>query len=266
MTTHRFTVNVPNPTAQRSVANLFLRMAKRRELNGLALDLPRRPLKILRAAIGLDPCDCGRDKRMTVKLRPYSSLDVYVEIEMASAREAAGIAAVHLVDQRPDGRKGGVLLVAADPSIVDPVGQVVDVKSPCPVGLAGRPYPVEPDHDPSHRLTAPIFPAGREFDLVVPLTNPTRSRLADVQVYLEHLGACDAGFRPVLWNIGLMNPRGVFFATWRVTTAARQNGKFQVSVVAVSRRANPVRLTASIQVVDKEQVANRSAKRRSRSQ
>jgi hypothetical protein len=259
LTTHRFTVNVPNPTAQRSVANLSLKTAKRRELNGLALDLPRRSLNILRAAIALDPCDCGKDKRMTVKLRPYSSLDIHVEIETASAQGAAGIVAVHLVDRRPDGRAGGVLLVASDPAIVDPAGQVVDVKNPCPVVLAGRLYPVDPEHDPSHKPAATIFPAGREFDLVVPVTNPTRIRLADVQVYLEHLGACDASFRPVLWNIGIMNPRDVFFATWRVTTA-RQNGKFQVSIVAVSRRTNPVRLTASIQVVDKADVANRFRK------
>lgn len=157
---------------------------------------------------------------------------------------------MHLVDQRPDGQRGGVLLVASNEPFRAPAGKTIDVENPCPIALAEAPYGVEPGGDAGTKPASAVMVGGREFDFVVPIINPTSKPLADVRVYLEHVGICDARFRPATWNVGTLRPKDVFYATWRVRGARDQRGVFQASVVVVSRRANPVRLSAPLRLAE----------------
>jgi hypothetical protein len=247
--THRFTVNVPNATEKAAVANLSLEAVTPAKLAGLSLNLPGKPLKVLRAMIALDPCgERPAGKRIVVKLRPRSSVDVHVLIDTESARGADGAAAIHLVDRRAGGQKGGVMLIVTHKKPANPAAQTVAIANACPVVLAGTAYPVALGDDPGQRPASSVVTAGTEFELVAPVTNPTGKSLADVRVYLEHVGTCDADFRPATWNIGELKPKAVFYAAWRVKARAGQSGTFKASVVAVSRRANPVRLSAQMRI------------------
>src|SRR2546422_4844010 len=209
MRNQHFTINVPNPTAKPVTAELRLKRMADSALQALGIDIPKGSLDVLSASLSLDPCDGEGKERMTIKLRPFSSLNVTARIVTGPARgRKGGAAAFHLVDTRL-GKVGGVLLVCTDRMGPEAPGSVVGIKNGCPVTLARAPYAVAPAADPSKRVYSAV-PGALVVDLVVPVTNPTRSTLHDVQVYLEHLGGCDAQFYPATWNVGTLDRGDVF--------------------------------------------------------
>jgi len=249
MVTHRFTVNIPNPTAQGVVVDLRLARVPGADLRTLALDAPELDLKVVSAGMTLDPCGVNGRERQEVKLQPYSSIDVHVVIVTAPADPAkGGAAAFHLSDHRGHSQTGGVMLACVERPGPEWAGKVIGTANPCPIAFATDPYAVSPGHDPSQRPAHTQIVLGTNVDLVAAITNPTPSRLDDVCVYLEHLGISDAQFTPITWNVGALDPREVFFAVWPVRVSGWMTGTFDGSIVVLSSRTEPVRLRSRLHI------------------
>ena len=245
MATHRFTVNIPNAAARSTTAELRLERLRAAQMRKLDLALPDGRLDLEHAGIARDACTRG-DKVLKLRLKAYESIDVHVTIETALADPAVGGAvALNLVDRRP-GQEGGVLLLAVDPPPDDPPGNTVSSPKPCPVTLANAPYFVDVDGDPTKPVRQTL-PLGQTMDLVAPLANRSRSRLANVTAYLEHLGACDVAFVPALWNMGPLR-RDPFYAVWTVAASGSLAGTFGVSVVVQDDSTDPTRISVPIRI------------------
>ena len=261
MSTHRFTVNVPNPTGATVVALLSLEPAPRIGLDP-PLDLPRGALKLQRAGLSLDPCALDDTGKIRVTLKPYASVDVYATIVTADPRPGTGgSAAFNLVDRRGGRTAGGVMLVCVDRPGPEAAATLVSTPRPCPVALFRNPYAVPLNGHPEKQI-ATTLPFTGTFTLVVPVTNPRPRPLQDVTAYLEHTGASGAAFVPAVWNIGTLNPGQVFYATWTVSSGG-VTGAFSASVVVESQRADPTRLTAPFRV-GREQRENPIVRKRAR--
>lgn len=248
MSTHTFTVNVPNPTAKATDVDLQLEPVDAADLRRMAGGLPRAKLSIEEAGISRDPCESG-ERRLQLRLKSRSSVDVHVTVVTGTPRNPAtgGAVAVHLTDRR-DGRvAGGVLLACVDPAPAEPAGQDIPTPRPCGVGLARSLYTVDLGADPGTPGPQSLTP-GTTVELVAPLENATRSRLTGVTAYLEHLGGADAGFVPAAWNIGDLKRGDVFYATWIVTAGGSLPGSFDASIVVQSTGTDPTRLRARIRV------------------
>src|SRR5688572_26738240 len=102
MPVHRFSVNVPNPGPQRVVARLRLERANPAALRSLALDMPRRQLKVTSAGLSLDPCGTEGKETLRLPLAPYSSVDVQVIVATTAQtrRDKPAMAAFHVIDKR----------------------------------------------------------------------------------------------------------------------------------------------------------------------
>ena len=245
MATHRFTVNIPNAGARSTTAELRLERMRAAQLRKLDLALPDGRLALEHAGIARDACARG-DKVLKLRLKAYESIDVYVTIETAPADPAVGGAvALNLVDRRP-GQEGGVLLLAVDPLLGDPPGNPVPAPTPCPVTLGRAPYFVDVEGDPTKPVRQTL-PLGQTMDLVAPLVNRSRSRLANVTAYLEHLGACDAAFVPALWNMGPLR-RDPFYAVWTVAASGSLAGTFDVAIVVQDDSTDPTRINVPIRI------------------
>lgn len=244
MTNHRFTVNVPNPSAKAVTVQLHLQPAQRTDLAWLPKEHTRNGLEVLTAGLSLEPCAKEGKPTLKLKLEPYASIDVHVLVTTAAARKP-GIAGFHLVDERKGMDPGGVFLVCMDPPFVEPAGQLVDVANPCPATLATGLYAIAPGEDPSQQGKARAIVPGEALELVAQITNPTGTRLKDVQVYLEHLGASNLGFTSGTWNVGNLDKGDVFYATWPVFLPAPQAGSFQASIVVTSQGKALTRLQGS---------------------
>jgi hypothetical protein len=210
-------------------------------------DGQRTLLKVTNTRITLDPCAERGKRELTIKLEPFTSVDVHVLVTTAPSRRP-GIAAFHLVDRRSGNDVGGVLLVCADPPFVEPASQVVSTASPCPAVLATDLYAMQSGEDPSKSSVAKPMVAGETMELVAPIVNPTGTPLREAQVYLEHLGGSNAEFTPGTWNLGTLAPNSVFYATWRVRMSPWQVGTFSASIVVMSQGTDPVRLNGRIAV------------------
>jgi hypothetical protein len=247
MSTHRFTVTIPNQTAHSARTELRLERARPAQLRKLGFPLPEEQLPLEHAGIACDPCEDG-ESWLKLRLKAYESVEVYVTAVTGPPADpaAGGAVALNLVDRRP-GQTGGVLLVAVDPPLVEPPGSAVPAPNPCPVTLDGDVYFVDPEGDP----TAPVrqtLPAGQTFDLVTPLVNRSRARLTNVTAYLEHLGPCDAVFMPALWNLGSLR-RDQFYAVWTVAATGSLVGTFELSIVVQADGTDPTRIHAPIRIV-----------------
>jgi hypothetical protein len=243
--THRFTVNIPNPAARSTTAELRLERVRAAQLRKLDLALPDGRLDLEHAGIARDACARG-EKILKLRLKANESIDVYVTIETAPADPAVGGAvALNLVDRRPE-QEGGVLLLAVDPLLGDPSGNPVPAPKPCPVTLGHAPYFVDVEGDPTKPVRQTL-PLGQTMDLVAPLVNRSRSRLANVTAYLEHLGACDAAFFPALWNMGPLR-RDPFYAVWTVAASGSLAGTFDVSIVVEDDSTDPTRINVPIRI------------------
>ena len=249
MAVHRFSVNVPNPAPTTTAAQLSLKPVLPGALRSLALPIPKARLKVDSAGLGFDPCQAKGKKTLRLTLKPYESVDVQVIVVTAPGQgNKPAMAAFHLEDKRAGQKPGGVTVVCVEGTGAAPNGPVVSARNPCPATIVGTPYPVGRDADPSKPPANKTVPLGADVDLVVPITNATRSAIAGVQVYLEHLGRCDAQFAPITWNIGTMVPEQVFYATWPVSANGWMTGTFKASVVVGSDRTDAVRLSAPIRL------------------
>jgi hypothetical protein len=246
MPVHRFSVNIPNPGPARISASLRLEPVRRAALRALGYAAPDAPLKVESAGLTLDPCGTEGTKTLRLTLRPYSSVEVQAVIVTAGA--VSGVVAFHVVDERAGQPAGGVTVVCVAGGGPEPPGVVIAAANPCPVSLAAAPYPVDRGADPTQLPPTRTIAVGAEVDLVVPVINPTRGQLAGVQVYLEHLGRCDAQFAPLTWNIGAMAPKQVFYATWPLQARGWMTGPFQASVVVLSKGKDAIRLMAPFQI------------------
>jgi hypothetical protein len=245
MKTHRFEVNVPNPTTGRTDVLLRLEPIPLRDLRVLKLDLPRTEIAVLRAGISMDPCEAG-EPELQLRLRPYSSVDVYIEVETADPRnpEEGGAAAMQIVDVRDGERVGGVLLVCLDRTEGPQPGQEIPAKKPTPIEFAKPPYFVALGADPAKRH-ARWEPETERLTLVAPLTNPGRRKVTGVMAYLEHLGNSGAMFSPATWNIGTLGPDEVFFANWTVELLGARS-PVEPSIIVQSSGRDLTRIHASI--------------------
>ena len=244
MPIHRFTVNIPNPTARKAVARLRLVPVKVTDLKRLALDLPGK-LDIVSAGITEDPCATGDRTELRLGLAPQESVDVHVVIDTGVGGE--GAVAFNLVDERPH-RTGGVMLLCVEPALTESAGQLVPTARPCPVVLGGDAYAVARGADPSKPPSDGRIPLEADLELVAPITNPRSRRLEEVEVYLEHLGLSDAEFTPGTWSVGSLAAGDLFFATWPLRTSGQMTGTFDACVVVASRGKDPVRLHALIEI------------------
>ena len=245
MATHNFTVNIPNPAARGTTAELRLERVRATQLRKLDLPLPEGRLELEHAGIAREPCARG-EKALKLRLKAYESIDVYVTIETAPADPAVGgAAALNLVDRRAD-QEGGVLLLAVDPPLGDLPGNAVPAPNPCPVTLVQPAYFVDVDGNPT-KAVRQTLPLGQTMDLVAPLVNRSRSRLTSVTAYLEHLGASDATFVPTLWNIGALR-RQPFYAVWTVTAHGTLAGTSEISIIVEDTSTDPTRITVPIRI------------------
>jgi hypothetical protein len=247
MATHRFSVNVPNTGDRAASVQLRLEPTRQGQPAWLHHEGLKTPLEVKSTMITLDPCAGRGTPELTVDLEPFSSVDVHVVVTTAPSGRPA-IAAFHLIDRRGGKDAGGVLLVCADPPFVESAGQTVSTQNPCPAVLAADLHSMRPGDDPSKSSAATPMLAGSSMEIVAPITNPTRTPLKQTQVYLEHLGGCNAEFTPGTWNLGTLAPKAIFYATWRVRTSAWQVGTFNASIVVISQGTDPVRLVGKISV------------------
>lgn len=240
MKIHRFVVNVPNPAGQDASVQIRLERGKKRDLAMIPGKLPKGTLEIIHAGLSFNPCADRGEEALSLKLEPHSSRDVHVVI----ATIKTGVAVFHVIDRRKGKHVGGVMLVCADPALVEPAGQTVSVARPCPAVIAKGTQLIRSGTDPSKLAPAIQARPGDAVELVVPITNPTRSPLKNVKIYLEHLGTSTTTYLPAVWNAGVLNRKDVFYATWTLQIGWRESGAFAASVVVASQGTNPVRLTA----------------------
>lgn len=245
MTIHRFTVNVPNPTAKSASVQLRLEPAKRQDFDWLPREFPKADLEVIDTHLVLDPCAKEGKPSLKFTLEPLTSLDIHVVVNTAPPRKS-GVAGFHLVDRRNGKDVGGVFLVCMDPPFVEPVSQTISTPNPCPATLAKDLYAIQSGDDPSKPSSAKPIRPGDNLELVAQITNPTSKPLKETQVYLEHLGTSNVDFTPGTWNIGVLGKGVVFYATWPIRTTAWQTGSFETSIVVVSAGLDPVRLNGKI--------------------
>ena len=244
MKTHRFVVNVPNPTKQSASADLRLAQVTKPQLSAIVGKRAKGTLEIVKAGLNLNACSDEGEPRLSLKLAPFSSRYVHVVI----ATNHAGIAAFHVIDRRSNKDVGGVMLLCADPALSEPVGVAVPVARPCPAAIAAGARIIASGSDPSKPAPSINVQPGAAVELAVPIMNPTRTALKNVQIYLEHLGKSTISYLPALWNAGDLNRNEVFYATWTLNVGWRESGVVSASVVVVSQRTNPVRLTAPFSI------------------
>lgn len=261
MTTHSFVVNVPNPTRSGASVELSLERGDLAALGQPGLDVPEAELEITEASISLEPCAEGRGK-LGVRLKPFTSIDVYVTVRTADPPDpnTGGAAVLHLVDRRVGKIAGGVMLVCPDRPHAETPGQLVTTRGTCPAELADL-YFSDHETDPTKRRSRTI-PANNQRTLVAAITNPTSRSLTDVTVYLEHLGLSGAVFTPQAWNAGTLQPSDTFYATWTVSSHDALAGSFDASVVVNSKNRLPVRLHGQLKVGRREPGAKPKPRRR----
>lgn len=261
MTTHRFVVNVPNPTRSGASVELSLERGDLAALGQPGLDVPATELEVAEASISLEPCDEGGGK-LSVRLKPFTSIDVYVTVRTADPPDPniGGAAAVHLVDRRFGKIAGGVMLVCLDRPHAETPGQLVTTRGTCPAELADLSFS---DHetDPT-KLRSRTIPANDQRTLVAAITNPTSRSLTDVTIYLEHLGLSGAVFTPQAWNAGTLRPSDTFYATWIVGSHDALPGSFDASIVVNSEQRLPVRLHGQLKVDRREPGVKPKSRRR----
>jgi len=245
MATHRFSIDVPNPTARAEVASLTLEPIAG-ALPSLGLGLPEGTLEVESAGISIDPCGVGR-RTLQVKLDPFSSATV-TAVMITKSNRKGGTAAFQLVDRRGQRVAGGVTLACVSPPLRDVTAKTIAAANPCPVVLALPPYAIAPESNPSERPPRPAITSGVACDLVAALTNKTKAALPDVQAYLEHLGGSDLAFTPTIWNIGTLAPKQIFYATWAVRSTGSKTGAFTASIVVSSDGTDPTRLQVPISI------------------
>jgi hypothetical protein len=247
MATHRFPVHVPNPAANAASVMLTLKAVSKAEIKKLRLDTSLSPLKVTGSFISMDACAEKGVKELAVKLKPYSSMDVYVTIQTAPSKRPGSVF-YNLIDRRGPKTVGGVLLVCQEPSMPAYGGVVVNTKNPCPVVLASDIYITEEDGDLSKPMAKNKIPFNTVVEIVAPVTNPTSQPLHDVVVYLEHLGISGLEFEAGVWNVGTLEPGDIFYAAWKTKLTSRQHTMLQASVVAGSHRKEPVRLKSTFEM------------------
>lgn len=260
MTTHRFTVNVPNPTARSASVQLSLEPASLKDFDLSGHDFPEADLEVIDTGLTLDPCVEEGKPSLEVKLQPFASIDIHVVVNTAPPKKP-GVVGFHLVDRRRGKNVGGVLLVCMDPPFVEPVSQMVSTPNPCPATLATDLYAISPGDDPSKPSNVRPIRPGATLELVAQITNPTRNSLNDTQVYLEHLGASNMEFAPGTWNVGVLGKGDVFYATWLIRATTWLTGSFEMGIVVVSEGMDPVRLKGKVSIIPrKEGIGSRSSR------
>ena len=106
MKTHRLVVNVPNPTKQSAAVDLRLATVAKPKLSAIVGKRPKGGMDVVSAGLNLNPCSEEGERRLSLKLRPFSSRDVHVVIRT----NGPGIAAFHVIDRRNNRDAGGVML------------------------------------------------------------------------------------------------------------------------------------------------------------
>ena len=246
MTTHRFAINIPNPSGHDEIVELALQPVAG-GLQATHIPLPPGTLHVERAGISLDPCGTDGHSTLELKLKPLTSATVTVTVVTAPSAKG-GTAALELVDRRGKRVAGGVTLACIDPPLKAGQPRKIPTDNPSPVALASKPYPVAPNANPSIRPANPTLMLGTTCDFVAPLTNPGRTPLDEVRAYLEHLGTSGAAFTAMTWNIGTLAPGAIFYASWRVRPIGWQTGAFAASIVVQSKGRDAVRLSAPFAV------------------
>lgn len=245
MKTHKFSVNVPNPTDKPVDVKLSLKAASIKDISGaLPPEVSKSQLQILKAGISLDACKGTTKKSLNLKLKPFSSVQVYVMAESADSKKQA-VAGFHIVDTRKSKTAGGVLLICSNASLTEPAGVFITSPNCCPAVLVKKLYGVNPGED----VTRPRFraiPSGKEIELIAQIINPTAKPLQDIKIYLEHLGGANAEFSPGTWNAGILNKGDVFYASWKLQSSNWLRSEFAPSIVVSSQGSEPVRLTSKI--------------------
>jgi hypothetical protein len=252
MATHRFEVNVPNPTPQNVSVQLRLDPARPSDLSWLPREWQRLDLQGVNTCITLDPCIEEGKTDLQLKLEPFASVDVHIVVNTVPSKKPS-VAAFHLVDRRQGKDMGGVLLVCTDPPFAEPRSQVVSTAKPCPAVLAKDIYAIRPGDDPSKSSRAKTILAGDTVELVAQITNPTDKSIKDAKIYLEHLGVSNAAFMPGTWNMGTLAKGDVFYATWPIRTTAWQVGSFNACLVVVSQGMDPVRLNGTFKLAPRQE-------------
>jgi len=245
MTEHRFTVNIPNPTAERVSVQLRLKAAKHLDLYGFPGEIPKDELKVTGAGLTLDECAKKGEPQLKLRLEPFTSVDVQVIINTTQSNKP-GVAGFNLIDRRNGMEAGGVLLVCMNPPFVEPIGQTISTPNPCPAAVVRDLYVILPGDDPSEPSTVRPIQLGDTLELVAQVTNPTGQPLEETQVYLEHIGTSNIEFTPGTWNIGTLQEGDVFYATWQIRMIDLGPAFYETSIVVVSQDHDPVRLNGKI--------------------
>lgn len=249
MTMHRFKVNVPNPSDKAALVQLRLEPGK---LTGLA-EFPRGekrgPLKVVEAGLALDPCAESGRAELKLKIAARGSIDVYAIVATAASSRPAATG-FHVIDHRGGKDVGGVFVVCAEPPLADTVAVVVPTRRPCPAALVDL-FAVAPGDEPLPANAIAVKP-GNAVDLVALVR--AGQALKDTQIYLEHLGACNASFTAATWNLGDLPKGTVVPVRWSLQTSGWQTGVFRASLVAVAAGFDPTRLDGDFAIGPRKRI------------
>jgi len=174
---------------------------------------------------------------MTLRLRPMSTVDVVVALDVTGALGAAG---VRLVDRRGGRIVGGVTVLAFE-GIAEQRPSTIPAEKPCPMSI--EPLVWLPHRVPADRRSegGPL-PVDLDVDLVAWVSNPTDRVLSDATAYLEHLGGAPADFRAGRWNLGEFGPGMRFPLRWCVTASSAAAGQWAASIVVAATGFDPTRV------------------------
>jgi hypothetical protein len=237
MTTHRFKVNVPNPTDRDVVVQLRLEPGKLAGIAELSRADKRGPLKVVSAGLARDPCaDSGRPE-LKLKVGARDSVDVYAIVATA-ASQRPGATGMHVIDRRGGKDVGGVFVVCAEPPLADAAGVIVPARRPCPASLVEL-FAVASGAEPVPANGVAVRP-GDAVDLVALVR--TGQAVKGLRIYLEHLGVGNGDFTAATWNFGTVAKGQVVPARWGMQSSGWQTGAFRASVVVVADGFDPTRL------------------------
>ena len=150
----------------------------------------------------------------------------------------------HVREQRSDGIRGGITIIAA--SAPDLIGDVTDVEDPsaCPVDLSSRPVWTDVAAEGGRRHRS--VPDNSEGFLVAEARNTSTDPIDDLELWLESHAVPEARIEPLVFQSVRLEAGATLRAAWPIDLGAPPAGRYLASLVASSPRHAPHRLLVDV--------------------
>lgn len=246
---------VPNRSTKKVRATLTIAPTDPARLDGLAFE--GAPLETenygLTTEMCGDPNSRKLQKKLTVTLEPFQDVTVRAVIMTNDPAKGKAIAAFAVSETRGRKLTGGVTIVCTSPQYPSDLPAAPDPAKPCPIMLAASLAVVDPGSDPSSASSPGVIDTKHPQDLVAVIENPKRKTLTNAVMWLEHLDQSGVTAEPKVWNIGTIEPKGRFWATWEVDGRGASPGRWEATFVVGSDNYDPVRIRAAFTVLPRDQ-------------